>query len=287
MSNFDNVNVTHFESDRFKGTITRICPGGIVTVGFRLEAEETATGKKLEPIVKKTQGEIYAFARASMPGFRVVQADQEQKDATERAQLQAMVDADELPTGLRGRAAQLGITKTAAPGAVATEGDLSATDRLVLDGWMKRDPQAEFFAVPQTTALTDDHRHLGQVKRKAHNLAQLGRCLAAHPSSAITVENLDEIYKLLEYMGCIEHQDIRHRAQGPTFGGQAFEYEASKDPTLKRGKHYTDAELAAARRKLVMSGFPMTSRITVEQATKALGDADLAQALFEEATTKK
>jgi hypothetical protein len=281
MSNFDNVNVTHFESDRFKGRITRICPGGIVTVGFRLEAEEKSTGKSLEPIVKTTPGEIYAFARASMPGFRVVQADQGARDQADRKMLQELLDSGEdLSASQKNQISRLGLTKTASAAVGATAGDLSETDRVVINAWMQRSPQSEFFTV---TVTEDHHKRWGQVQRKAHNLAQLGRCLAAHPSAPINIETLDEVYKILERMECIEHQDIRHRASGPRFGGHAFEYSASKDPSLVKAKHYTDAELAAARRKLVMSGFPQTARITVEHAAKVLGDLELAQALFEEA----
>jgi hypothetical protein len=252
----------NWESSTHRGTIRQITLGGLGLFGFATVGTSKRDGTKTKPLKAPTLAELRTKLAGAFPqDYREVPAGQRQADAAEREQLQAMIDADELPVGLRGRAATLGLR--AAPNGTAPETagpTFTATDDAVFIAWMAREPQREFFSGSFP-------------RRKEHNMEQVVRYAAAHRDAPMTLPKLDRAFAALDAMQCIQREAVIHRATGPNIGGRAHTYDPARDPSLA-ARRFTEAELLEASKR-----FPMGMTITLARAVEVLGNEALARAV--------
>jgi hypothetical protein len=261
-----------WESSTHRGTIRQITLGGLGLFGFATVGTNKRDGIKTMLLKAPTLAELRTKLAGAFPqDYREVPAGENEADVAEREQLQAMIDADELPTGLRGRAAQLGLAKTTpsgtAPGSAGPT--FTATDDAVFIAWMAREPQREFFSGSHP-------------RRKQHNMEQVVRYVAAHRDAPLTLPKLDHAFAALDAMQCIQREAVIHRAIGPNIGGHAKTYDPARDPSLAAPRRYTEAALLEASKK-----FPMGMTITLDRAVGVLGDEALARAVCDYWTNRK
>ncbi|HTB93142.1 MAG TPA: hypothetical protein VK728_09950 [Candidatus Sulfotelmatobacter sp.] len=253
----------NWESSTHRGTIRQITLGGLGLFGFVTVGTNKKDGKKTKLLKAPTLAELRTKLAGAFPqDYREVPAGEHEADAAEREQLQAMLDADELPVGLRGRAATLGLKAAPNGTELETAGPtFTPTDDAVFLAWMNREPQREFFSGSHP-------------RRKQHNMEQVVRYVATHRDAPLTLPKLDRAFAALDAMQCIQREGVIHRAAGPNIGGHAKTYDHARDPSLAAPRRYTEAELLAASKK-----FPMGMTITLDRAVGVLGDEALARAV--------
>ncbi len=253
--------IIHWNADQWSGTIRQITLGGQAHVGWQIEAVNKTTGE-VKRTAKTSYDEMMKFA-SGFSGFVVVKQGGDEADEQERRQLQEMLDADALPTGLRSRAAALGLKKTPAESKLKS-GELrvfSDDENASFIFWASKNGRQQYFSkdAPQQLLI---------------NLEAIADWFIHHPGLLVTHASLDTAFAALLTMGSIQVNPTVHRAVGSSFGGRAHHYSAANDPTLAKPKGFSEDDLMAASRRLP-PGIP----ISLEYVEKFLGDRALAEAL--------
>src|SRR5690348_2469825 len=87
-----------WESRTHRGTIRRLTFGGTGLFGFATVGVSKADGKKTKPLSAPTLAELRRKLSGAFPqDYREIPVGENEADAAEREQVQAMVDAEELP----------------------------------------------------------------------------------------------------------------------------------------------------------------------------------------------
>ncbi|MCL6650532.1 MAG: hypothetical protein K6U89_19720 [Chloroflexi bacterium] len=258
-----------WESATHRGTIQQVTLGGLGLFGFATFGTNKRDGTRTKLLTAPTLAELRRKLAGAFPqNYREVPTGECEADAAEREQLQAMLDSDTLPTGLRGRAAALGIKKATEATTASRAPQFTATDDAVLIQWMLREPQREYFSGAHP-------------RRRQHNMEQVVRYVAAHGDAPLTLPKLDRAFAALDAMQCIQREAVIHRATGPNIGGRARTYDPARDPSLVE-RRFTEAALLAASKQ-----FPVGMTITLPRAVEVLGDEALARAVCDYWSSRK
>lgn len=241
--------------------------------GYRVEGTYTASGHEIPTVKGQSFNEICNELGRNLPGFHIITTESEatrQNREAEKQQLQVMLDSGEpMSVSQKSKARAYGL-KAKSETTVEQEPVFSAEDNAVFTAWCQREPQRHYLDIDANGQATE---------RAKANLENMTDYILAHKTEAINFSNLDRMWQFLCANGMVQLDSPHRRASS-----RCWKYTTDRDATLvKPPKQFSDKELAAARHKLVMSGRPQGSRITVEDAAAILGNADLAEALFKEA----
>jgi hypothetical protein len=179
-------------------------------------------------------------------------------DAAERQLLQDMLDSDQpLSASQKTKIFQLGLKKTEQETTEAADpGALTQEDESVALVWSTLKPQFDYF--------NPAHEQQRQI-----NVENLKAYLLAHPElRPVTLAILDRAFQVLLSMYAIQTNSCVHKRRGFLEGGRCYDYRPENDSTIKVApRRYTPDEIATFYRKLVMSGIPQGSSITVGSPT--------------------
>lgn len=270
MSKFDATKDEQFTAvtpagTEVEGIIKRVDPGGLgLNVTFIVLATDKK-GRKLPQWKFDSKAEAHTALSNTLRSFRIVEQGEKQADAEDRKIVQAAVDeavasGAKLPANIAAKAHALGIVPTAAaaPPSDGGDGPFTREDQDVYNCWSAEN---EYF----------DQKHAARVKR---NHDAIVAWLNAHTEARpLTRAILDQAFKTLWSMGCIQQNSTIHQRSGPAHGGKSYEYRAGNDKTLTATtkKVLTESEVAACNTKFVMSGIPQGTPISAETAERVLG----------------